>query len=155
MISVGEISEPMTNREFRAHTASQRMSLGMFAELCVGMDCARRGYIVLYPHHPAPKYDMVVDTGTSLLRVQIKVASKHGLGVNLGVSNKEEDYFDWNSHQAPMPKKVSKYKSGDFDYLAIVDRDSLIVYYVPAGDIDFSKPNVYIKTDEKERYTKF
>jgi len=154
-MNVGEVSYPLTNREFNKHIASSRMSLGMFGEMLVGADCADKGYIVLFPHHPTSKYDMVVDRDGVLIRIQVKVSAKSKLSVNLGVTKKDSDYSGWNSFKAPLPKKIPKYKSGDFDYLAIVDRTARVVYYVPAEDIDFENPNFFIKSAEAERYLSF
>lgn len=148
-----EISMPLTNREFNKLVASTRMSLGMFSQLLTGADLSRRGYVVLYPQMPTVKYDLVFDNGRGLWRAQVKTLSEKTNQLALGTTTKDTDYFGYNAYQAPIPKKIPKYKPGDFDFLVGVDREQWKVYYIPETDLDFTKLNFTLTDERKEKYS--
>jgi PD-(D/E)XK endonuclease len=147
-----EIHMPMSDRQFNQSIAKQRMSSGMSAEFLTVADCYERGYSVSKPLDSNSKYDLIVDRHGELLRVQVKSAAKRQLQARIGWTTYREDIYDGGGSK---PHFIQKYVAGDFDYLAIVDRVSKMVYYVPIGDLDLSKDSFTVKQVEREKYLAF
>jgi hypothetical protein len=140
----------MTSAEFNKNIASQRMSTGMMCEAIVIADLYGRGYSVSKPFDGISKYDLIVDRNGELSKIQVKAASRHALQAAIGFTK-----FKINSAGMYEYYDDVKYGSLDFDFLAMVDRVSHIVYYVPMEDIDLTKKMVYIKANDKEKYKNF
>ena len=146
-----KISLPLDDRDFNKSVAKDRMFLGMFAEHLTAADCYRRGYRVSRPGDGSSVYDLIVDRHGLLTRLQVKTLSSKGQ-VAVGYLRYSEDLYDGKgSRQYVEPK----YKSGDFDFLCFVDRDSWRVYYIPFEDIDWSKTSMSLSDEQRERYVRF
>lgn len=140
----------MENQEFRNLVASQRMASGMFAEMLVAADIFRRGLMPSKPLANA-RYDLIVDTGDQLLRLQCKLGSKNYLQVNLSKANTIKH---WDAEQVYFERKPI-YKDGDWDYLVVVDRKTYEAFYVPAADVDLNKDSFYVKQEDRAKYSVF
>lgn len=145
-----EIVMPMDDREFRQAVASSRVSLGMFSEMTCAADCFSRGYLVSRPLADGSRYDLVVDRNGSLERVQVKTMSKTG-SVPIGILKYKHDTYG----KGVYDYTIAKYSGSEFDFLAAVDRDTKIVYYIPVVEIDFTKANVPLGKNIRERYLTF
>lgn len=145
------VAMPMDNREFNSKITKERMFLGMFAEHQVMADCYLRGYRVLSSGDGAPKYSMVVDRDGILIRLQVKALSATGQAA-VGSIRYTENRYDGRGRQ---PFIEPKYTVSDFDYLALVDRLTREVYYVPVADIDFTKAYFTLRQGEKASYSEF
>lgn len=103
-------------------TATQR---GAVAESMVCTWALKQGYIVSFPARgTAPQYDMVIDSGMFLSRVQVKRAHrrKRGAGTELRVS-----LTDTNGHM---------YSMYDVERFAIVDVDSGRIWFIPSTVVE-------------------
>lgn len=145
------VSMPMDNREFNSKIAKERMFLGMFAEYQASADCYFRGYRVLRSGDNGSKYDIIVDRDGTLVKLQVKALSSTGQ-VAVGSVRYSENLYDGRGRQ---PFIEAKYTISDFDYLALVDRATREVFYVPVTDIDFSKAYFTLRQGERTRYASF
>lgn len=85
------------------------------------------GYRISWPLEPAV-YDLVVDTGDRLLRVQVKT-STHWVGGSWQCAITRSEYAD-----VPGGKRKVCYSSDQIDVFAIVDGEEQ-VYVIPVDDI--------------------
>jgi hypothetical protein len=125
----------MDNKEFYALAHQNKLSLAMFSEMTVAADLYRKGHRVSKPLDNDQKYDLVLDKGGILQRVQVKTLSQNGYQVPLGHTS----YFYKDG--SVDTKDHLKYHQGHFDVLAVVDRKTGTVYYIPSSDIDYTKAN--------------
>lgn len=84
---------------------------------------ARAGFVVSIPFGTGASYDLVIDTGTRLLKIQVKTGWRNGGCLCYKVRRRVRD-----SHYNAM----RKYTAEDFDYLAVYDPTSEEVYIVPS-----------------------
>lgn len=149
-----EISMPLSDAEFRRKVQHDRAALGAFSEFIVAADLSRHGYIVSFPSATMVKYDLVVDTGEELLRVQVKTMTLNKMQIPTGTFKNRDftpaDYRNWKT--PPRRKTVRKYSTRDFDILAGVDRNTRICYYVDMSSLDLSKGYFTLDTDNLEQY---
>lgn len=143
-----EIHQPTDDREFNRTVAKDRMFLGMFAENQVAADLYLRGYRVMRPLDGVSKYDLVADISGRFVRIQVKILSKT-YQVQIGTIRYTENRYDGKGRQ---PYVEAKYDKGDFDVLALVDRDTKVVYYVPVGELDFTKTNLTLDKSDRMKY---
>lgn len=144
-----DVVMPLNESEFAAKVASER---NLLAGLGIGMALAslyQQGHAVSLPFDKGPKYSLIVDLGRrGLKRVFVQVASLTQLSVTLGRLSYRLHEDDWGAEET----SEAKFLGNEFDVLAIVDRATHDVYYVPSSDIDFKKPRLYIKEDDRSRY---
>lgn len=93
----------------------------------VAAACILAGHRVTWPLEPAA-YDLVVDTGSSLQRVQVKTCTRK-VGGSWQCSVTRSEY----AHVAGG-KRRAWYSQDDIDAFAIVDGDGEI-YWIPIGDV--------------------
>lgn len=84
--------------------------IGDFSELFVATYFTKKGYFVSKPMTDTAPYDLVVDMGNRLIKVQVKYR-------NRTKENKIKVGFD----DCPSHKL---YKDGDFDYLVVQDGET-------------------------------
>ena len=98
---------------------------GDVAELAVALDLRRRGYKLLIPYGEDCNYDLVVDRGDRLERVQVKYTASDGCVVRVRC----------RSHSLTNGKvKHTKYYTAEMiDWLAVYDATTDTCYYVPAA----------------------
>ena len=112
--------------------------LGDIAELLAAGELARRGYIVARPLTNGAPYDLLVDVGGSIKKVQVKKAGKpiHGaMRVALCASK---------SHRG----RKSVLYHGKVDCVIAVDCDKN-AFYAFTGD-DLKGPQIYIRVEESK-----
>lgn len=135
---------PMSDAEFSRANAASRKSTGARSELLVQADLVGLGFTVLAPvGGQQPRYDLGVDVGGSVARVQVKTADAHRLQVSLGTVDKK----GWTARGTSRV-----YSDNDFDILAIVDRFTRTVYYVPIYEVDLASGTFFVKEADAERY---
>lgn len=143
--------EPVDDGDFRRMTRQSHAMKGGWAEMVVAADCLSRGYHVSIPIVP-PQYDLIVDRGTGLVRVQVKIGPTRGnIAGNLAWRSYRWDYTRGSS----VKEMRTKYNPDSFDFLAIAVRQSMEVFYVPMEDIDLSKARFYIAEEDKDKYKSF
>lgn len=141
-----EIFMPMDNAAFNKMAHHNRLSRGMASEMIVAADLYERGYRVSKPLDNDQGYDFILDRDGVLDRVQVKTLSQNGSQAPIGFTK----YF-WNGVET-QTRQIPKYREGVFDILAVVDRHTKVVYYIPASEIDFSKANVKLNAEVKESH---
>ena len=94
----------------------------------VAATCMLSGYRVSWPLEPAP-YDLLVDTGTRLMRVQVKTCTRM-TGGSWVCSLTRSEYAD-----VAGGKRRAWYSPEDIDVFAIVDGEGE-VYWIPVARVD-------------------
>jgi hypothetical protein len=107
----------------RALTASQK---GAIAEAAVAAAAIRNGLTVLRPFVEGSRYDLVIDTGIQLLRVQCKWARRRGdvLHVRLQTSRRTKSGY-----------ARSAYSEAEIDALAAFAPETERCYLLPAAEV--------------------
>jgi PD-(D/E)XK endonuclease len=119
---------------------------GSVGELRVMYEASLRGYGVLTPHGDFARYDLVVDRKGRLERVQVKsVTPVDGV---ISVHTKTMS-FD-SSQDINNRSKITKYKTGDFDWLAVYDLTNHNVYFVPAAEV-VGRSSLALRIEEPKR----
>lgn len=85
------------------------------------------GFAVLIPFGESTRYDLVVDDGTQLMRVQCKTGRLRDGCVRFKVCSSYAHH--------PRPNVISRPYHGDVDYFAVHCPDTAGVYLVPIRDL--------------------
>lgn len=102
-------------------------------------DLLRRGYHVSLPLSEDMKYDLVLDKGGRLLRVQCKGTRR----VDGALRVKCKLTSTWYS----QTRSGYKYTADDIDLLAVADIDSGCVYYIPAPELGEGRNVMHLRVD--------
>jgi hypothetical protein len=97
---------------------------GDVAELAVALDLRRRGYKVAIPFGEDCDYDLVLDRGDSLERIQVKYATSDGAVIPVRCRS--------HSLTSGKVKSTKYYTAETIDWLAIYEPTSDCCYYLPA-----------------------
>lgn len=143
---------PMDDREFNQSVGKNRVAVGFAAEMFVAAHMYELGYSVSRPLDGSTKYDLIVDTGNSLVRVQVKSVGGVYIQAQIGWTVYKENIYDGRGVTSHV---VRKYKDSDFDVLAIYHKQTKLVYYVPVGELDLSKDAFQVKQADREKYLRF
>ena len=107
------------------------MQIGKAGEYLVCADLITKGYIA-YPSEQGLPYDVVLDAGSKLLKVQVKTtrASK-------AVPQRKEPVpcYQFNVGLNGKGNKRSEYGINDVDMFAVVSLDNKIIGYLPSDDV--------------------
>jgi PD-(D/E)XK endonuclease len=100
---------------------------GAAAEAAIAAAAIRLGLVVLRPLCEGSRYDLVIDVGGRLVRVQCKWASTHGsvLGVRC-----------ITSRHTPRGYLRSTYSADEIDAVAAYAPDTCACYLIPIAEID-------------------
>ena len=115
-------------------TLSAELQTGKAAEHLVCADLILQGLNAFLADQGLP-YDVVVDDGSRLLRVQVKSASRPMTAGRSGSDHRRE-FYRWNFRRAKRPKRVS---ASEIDYAALVALDVRMIAYVPVAAL--TRPN--------------
>jgi hypothetical protein len=94
---------------------------GNIAELSVAAECAKRNWVVCFPFGEDSPYDILVDTGSQFLRVQVKYLTSKNDGLNVPMYSttgvKYKDTVDVIAVYCPCNEKVYwiDLSTGQFD----------------------------------------
>lgn len=104
---------------------------GQLVELKVRQAFVRFGFDVSIPDYNASRYDLLVDTGSEILRIQIKKA--------LGISEKNKSFRITCASQNVRSKgnKRQPYTKDQIDYFATVWHDK--IYLIPVEQTSLTK----------------
>lgn len=140
-----DISMPMDNQEFNAVVARQRAELGNFSEMVAAAAFFRMGFSVSKPLGVQKGYDLIIDTGERLVRVQVKTLSASNAAPIGWVKRTSRDgnYYFVN---------IPRYTDASFDYLAAVDRRTFEVFVIPMSDLDLTRSSFYVGEPERKKY---
>jgi len=101
--------------------------LGDTAELAVALDLRRRGYGIAFPFGEDCDYDLVVDRGGILERVQVKHTRSDGEVVIVRCRSQ--------SLTNGKVRATKRYTASTIDWLAVYDATSTRCFYVPAREL--------------------
>ncbi len=102
-------------------------SKGDLGEAMVIAECLRRGYKVAIPFGDDWRYDIIVDRGFGLDKVQIKYTESDGQVIKVRTSSRG------NSIAKDGVKYVEKkYTAEEIDWLAVYDKTSNRCYFIPS-----------------------
>lgn len=100
--------------------------VGNVGELRVAYEAARRGYTISIPFGHDAKYDLVVDRGGILQRVQVKTVTSDGKVIK--VHTRSPGRVDGKVN-------INKYTSADIEWIVVVDLTSDVCLFVPASEL--------------------
>jgi len=98
---------------------------GDLAELAVALDLRRRGYRLAFPYGEDCDYDLIVDRGGKLERVQVKHVHSDGNVLEIRCGS--------HSLTNGRVRATKRYTADMIDWLAAYDASSERCYYVPAS----------------------
>jgi hypothetical protein len=99
---------------------------GAIAETAITAEAAKLGFVVLRPVVEGRRYDLVIDTGPRLLRVQCKWAARNGTVIVAHVST---------CRHTPRGYVRSTYTAEEIDGIGVYCENLNRCYYVPIGDV--------------------
>jgi PD-(D/E)XK nuclease superfamily protein len=104
-----------------------RKAKGDLAELKVAADLVARGHKVAFPYGEDWDFDLIVNRGGTLERVQVKYAESDQVTVEISC----------RSHSLTNGKvrATKHYTAAIVDWLAVYDRTTERCYYVPATEL--------------------
>lgn len=114
---------------------NNRIQRGNVAELVVAAELSKRGYTVSLPISHNSHYDLIVDIGDKLVRLQVKRAytqNNHGKTIRCVESRRISGKKRW------------AYRDNAFDYLVACDVDRSDVWFVPAEAASSYKAQIYL-----------
>jgi Holliday junction resolvase-like predicted endonuclease len=110
---------------------------GDLAELMVAADLRRKGYKVAFPYGEDWDYDLILDHGGKLERVQVKYAESDGAVLTVRC----------RSHSLTNGKvrQVKHYTAAMIDWLAVYDRATERCYYIPATKLGLGRSMLHLR----------
>jgi len=108
---------------------NENLIKGQIIELKVQEELLRYGFDISIPSYNASKYDLIADTGTELLKIQVKKS----------ISNSNSSFtFQCTSQNVKSSTKAKhKYTKDEVDYFATVWKDK--VYLIPIDETSNQK----------------
>lgn len=122
---------------------NNRIQRGNVAELIVATEASRRGFVVLLPISHNCHYDLVIDNGNKLRRVQVKRAYK--------VDNHGKKTFCVESRRISGKKRLA-YPDDGYDVLIAVDVDGNRLWIIPFCATKEYKAQIYLETEKATRF---
>jgi hypothetical protein len=112
---------------------------GDMAELAVALDLRRRGYGVAIPFGEAAAYDLVLDRGTSLERVQVKHARSRDGVIHVRCQSL--------TIVEGKVRSTTPYTAATIDWIAAWDARSGRCSYVPAAELGSGRTCMTLRLD--------
>jgi hypothetical protein len=123
-VTAGEVQSPPSEDLTAKATRKQK---GDLAELVVASDLRRRGCTIAIPFGEDSDYDLVVDHGGALERVQVKYVESDGKAINVHCRSQ--------SLTNGKVRRVKRYTKSMIEWLAVYDRTTDCCYYIPASEL--------------------
>ena len=108
---------------------TENLIKGQLIELKVQEELTRYGFDISIPSYNASKYDLLVDTGSELLKIQVKKS--------LGKPNNRFTFSCTTQNVRSHTKAKHKYTSDEIDYFATVWKNR--VYLIPVDETSNEK----------------
>ena len=108
--------------------------------------CLEAGYTISKPLFDNARYDFILDTGTRLLRIQVKTS----------VWNEEHSAFSFNGysqHSTGNGNKRMKYTNTEIDYF-MTEKDG-VFYLYPAEEQGFVSRSLRITSKQNQAHIKW
>jgi PD-(D/E)XK nuclease superfamily protein len=116
-------------------------AIGDRSTLALMLALSEAGYAVLVPFGENTRYDLVIDDGVSLKRVQCKTGRLREGGIRFGACSSYAHH--------PNPKMVIRDYLGQIDYLGVYCPDTGGAYLVPVEDAQVRKQGTLRLTPAK------
>jgi hypothetical protein len=118
-------------------------AIGDRSELEAAVALARAGYIVSKPLGDSYRYDLIIDDGERLARVQVKTGRLHAGAVKFNCSSS-------HSHRGGSASRAYR---GEIEFLAVYCPETGETYLVPEADLGNTKMHIRIKptTNQQSR----
>lgn len=109
---------------------SNELQIGKAGEYLVCADLIRKGFIA-YPSEQGLSYDVVLDTGNKLIKIQVKTTLEPR---NIPQRNKETKCYIYNVKRKGKGNK-KRYEDVEVDIFALVALDSMEIGYLKNKDL--------------------
>jgi PD-(D/E)XK endonuclease len=113
---------------------------GDLAELKVACDLLEKGHRVAFPFGEDCDYDLVLDRGGKLERVQVKHAHSQGRVITV--------YCASASLTNGKVKRRKRYTAASIDWLAVYDRGTDRCFYIPAAELGDGRARLNLRLSE-------
>ena len=100
---------------------------GDLAELMVAADLRRRGHRIAIPFGEDSDYDLVLDRGGPLEKVQVKYGRSDGSILAIRCRT--------HSLTGGRVRSTKRYTSASIDWLAVYDAATVTCFYIPAAEL--------------------
>ena len=117
--------------------------IGQLTEQKCFLKCLEQGYLVSKPLFDNARYDFILDTGTKLLRIQVKTSAW---------LDEEHTVFSFNGysqHSVGFGNKRMKYTNKEIDYLMKEKND--VFYLYPADDNGFVQKKLRLSSKQSNQ----
>lgn len=108
---------------------NENLIKGQIIELKVQIELLRYGFDISIPSYNASKYDLIADTGSELLKIQVKKSISN--------SNSSFTFQCTTQNVKSSTKSKHKYTNDEIDYFATVWNDK--VYLIPVDETSLQK----------------
>lgn len=115
---------------------------GAITEQKCFLKCIEQGWIISKPLFDNARYDFIADTGTQLLKIQVKTSSW----------NEDKSAFSFNGysqHSTGIGNKRMKYTNKEIDYF-MTEKDGLFYLY-PAQEEGFVQKTLRIACKQNQK----
>ncbi len=118
---------------------------GHMAELAVAAELAKQEYLISLPTNHGQHYDLIIDNGNKLFKIQVKRAFYHH-------SSRSKEYLSIESRRLPTSRnlegkvKAKQYEKDSFDFLVACDVDKNDFWIIPIEDVLKYKASIYLET---------
>jgi hypothetical protein len=129
VLSILDTAQPMPLA--RCIVVEHPKDIGDRSQLAVMLALRAAGFAVLIPFGENTRYDLVIDDGRSLARVQCKTGRLFNGAV---IWNTCSSYAH---HPNPKPRKLDY--QGEIDFFGVYCRETGVVYLVPIADVPVKK----------------
>ena len=110
---------------------------GDTAEMMVAADLVKRGYRIAFPYGEDSDYDLIVERGDKLERIQVKYTESR----NNVIVVKCKSHSLTNGEI----RRTKYYTAAMIEWLAVYDRTSERCYYVPAAELGDGRSQMHLR----------
>lgn len=111
-------------------------------------DLISKGFAVSVPFHEDSRYDLIIDNGNRLLRVQVKTVHSDGKIVKFSVRTVRK----WRRVDGSRAGNEHRYTSKDIDLIAVCDINGRNVYYVGACELGNGMTDLTLRISNPENF---
>jgi hypothetical protein len=116
---------------------SRTNNKGDISEVAIMLDLIDKGYKVSIPYGHDCIYDLIVDRGNKLEKIQVKTATKDKNGLRIRCRYRVGNI------------KSAKYTKEDIDWIAAYDLSSKSCHYIPAEKLGDGRVTISLRTSGK------
>jgi hypothetical protein len=109
-------------------------AIGDLSELEAAVALARAGYIVSKPLGDSHRYDLIIDDGRTLSRVQVKTGRLHDGAISFNC-------FSSHTHRGGLACRTYR---GEIEFLAVYCPETGETYLIPEGNLVITKMHIRV-----------